>query len=307
MTQRERVLAIVTVALLGGLGAKYGIDQIVAAFDARIDRRDSLQAELSRKQNLVLHARRSSRQLAEWEQQSLPANPQLARSLYQNWLVGLVDQVKLEAAQVNSSAPQGSGDAYRRLTFNLTAQGDLAQIVRFLHAFYQAGHLHQIRSLTLAPAPASRRLVLNATIEALSLPGAVHRDRLNDQPAQRLARPDVESYLQPIVNRSFFEPYTPPPPPPPRRPVVSDTPARPRPPQFDVARYAFLTAIINIGGEPEAWINVRPTGELLRLRKGDQVRVGAFQGTVTRIAERHIELDCAGTPCQVSLGSSLRG
>jgi hypothetical protein len=307
MTQRERILAIITAALLGGLGVKFGADRILASFDARIDRRDGLQAELARKQAQITHARRSARQLAEWEQQSLPANLQLARSLYQNWLVALVDRVQLEAAQVNSSAPQVSGDAYRRLTFHLTAQGELAQIVRFLHAFYQAGHLHQIRSFTLAPAATGRRLVFAATIEALSLPGATHEDRLNDQPAQRLARAELEGYVQPIVNRNFFEPYMPPPPPPPRRTASVSPPSQPRPPQFDVARYAFLSAILSVGGEPEAWINVRPTGEVLKLRQGDQLRVGGFQGTVTRIAERHIELDCGGKPCQVALGKSLRG
>ncbi|MCL6504411.1 MAG: hypothetical protein K6T86_17150 [Pirellulales bacterium] len=307
MTQRERILAIVAAVLLGGFGLKFGIDRLMAAFDARTQRRHSLQAELARKQAVILHARRKSQQLAQWEQQSLPANLQLARSLYQNWLVGLVDRAKLEAAQVNSSTPQARGDAYRTLTFHLSAQGDLAQVVRFLHDFYQGGHLHQIRSLTLSPGPAGRKLAFSATIEALSLPGAAHADRLNDQPAQRLARGGLESYLQPIANRNFFEPYVPPPPPPPRQQVTEpQTPPRPRTPPFDVARYAFLTAILHVGDEREAWISVRPTGETLRLRQGDAVRVGAFEGTLRRIGDRHIEIDCDGTPCQVALGSSLR-
>lgn len=303
MTRRERMLLLVTVLLLAGLGVKFTANKLLAAFDTRTERRDSLQAELARKQTLILRGRRNSRQIADWEQQSLPANLQLARSLYQNWLVGLVDRAKLEAVQVNSSTPQSRGDAYRRLTFNLTAQGELVQIVRFLHEFYQAGHLHQIRSLSLAPAPAGRRLVLTATIEALSLPAA-DKDRLNDQPAQRLARSKLEDYVQTIVSRNFFAPYTPPPPP---RPLVPDTPRSPPQPQFDVARYAFLTAILHVSGQAEAWINVRPTGELLRLRQGDVLQVGAFRGTVMRIAERHIELDCDGQPCHVPLGSSLRG
>lgn len=306
MTQRERILAIMTVLLLAGLGAKFAADKLLAAFDARTERRDSLQAELAKKQALILHARRSSRQIADWEQQSLPANLQLARSLYQNWLVGLVDRAKLEAVQVNSSTPQSHGDAYRRLTFNLSAQGELLQIVHFLHEFYQAGHLHQIRSLALAPAPTGRKLVLSAAIEALSLPSA-DKDQLNDQPAQRLAHSTLEDYVQAIARRNFFQPYSPPPPPAPSRPVVLDVPAQPPQPQFDPARYAYLTAILRVSGQPEAWINVRPTGELLRLRQGDVLRVGAFRGTVIRIAERHIELDCDGKPCQVALGSSLRG
>lgn len=301
MQRRERLLAITTAGLLGLVGAQLLYGSVQARFDDRHARLEGLRRDIDEKETQILRGKRIARQLADWQRRSLPADVQLARSLYQNWLSELVDQVQLSKANVVSSPVTTRRDAYHRLPFSVRGQGTLTQVTELLYKFYRADHLHRIVSLNLTPLEAAgdkggKTLDVFLSIEALALPAADRTDALNAAPAERLALADLEAYRKIIVERNLFAPYSPPP------------IAKKDGPEFDAARHAFLTAVLESGGRPQAWLNVRTSGELMKLHEGDTFKVGPLNGTITKItiSPRAIEYEADGRRRRVPLGKSLR-
>jgi hypothetical protein len=244
--------------------------------------------------------KKAAQQLAHWEHRSLPSDHKLASTLYQNWLMNLAVTNKLENVNVDAGRGSAPSKAYHNLPFSVQCKGSLDQLVAFLHEFYSTNHLHQLRALSINPTSGARSLDLKFTIEALVLPGADRKDALNTERGDRLAHATLAAYQKPIVTRNLFAEYVPPQPP--RPAVASDDTA---PPPFDPAKFAFLTAILEDEEDSQAWINVRTTGELLKLRKGDNLKVGEFQAVVTRIDASGVELESAGKRRLLTLGKTL--
>jgi len=98
-----------------------------------------------------------------------------------------------------------------------------------------------------------------------------------------------------------------PPPPPP------DPPKPPPRLEFDHAKYTKLTAVIEeraserAGGKQrlQAWLLIQPSGETLRVYRGDSFTVGSLTATVSSIDARSISLDRDGKRRVVSLGQAL--
>src|SRR6185295_1306096 len=93
---------------------------------------------------------------------------------------------------------------------------------------------------------------------------------------------------------------------PPKPAVVERKVDPPKPPVFDTAKHAVITAIIEVDHEPELWLSVRTTGKTLRLREGESFEVGALTGKVVRIGDREAEFETGGKRLLVALGDSLR-
>lgn len=98
--------------------------------------------------------------------------------------------------------------------------------------------------------------------------------------------------------------------------AVKDPPPRPAPvatapppPKFDTAKFTFLTGVIgtDVEGESEAWLQVRTTGQMLKLRAGADFDVGSLQGKIVHIGEQEIEIETAdGKRLVVYVGENLR-
>jgi len=52
----------------------------------------------------------------------------------------------------------------------------------------------------------------------------------------------------------------------------------------DEADFAYLTAVIEVNGEPEAWFTLRASGKLLKLRRQQSFDIGSFHGIVADIS-----------------------
>lgn len=300
---RERQLAIAVAGLLLLVATRSGYSRIDAAFQRRQTQLQSLNQSIADGRLREAQIQQAAEQLAQWETRSLPADRELAQSLYQNWLLGVVDRLKLSQVHVDPGRPTSSRNDFTRLPFTVRGRGSLEQITRFLFEFYSVNHLHQLRDLTLKPLDNSSELELSARIEALILPGAESRNRLNDEPGTGLAQRDVKEYVRILGGRNMFAPYVPPPPPKP----LAATPPPPKPkPTFDPAKFAVLTGVTEIDGRPQAWIRVKTSGQLLKVSEGDAVDVGQFRGVVAGIASTHVDLHVEGKPAvRLSLGKSL--
>jgi len=250
-----------------------------------------------------------ARKLAEWRKLSLPSDTEVARSLYQAWLLQVVvDYVKLDSPSVTPGEPVSRQGRFYAIPFSVRGRGTLEQLTQFLFAFYRTDLLHQIRSLHLTPLGNSKQLDLAISIETLVLPGAgpeLDKDLAEEerqetiiadfqQRASRVSKrltsltlaeytPPTLADYQPIAQRNLFG-------------VGSDP---------DPTDYAYLTFINMVNGEPEVWFTLRATGETLKLGKGDRLRIGNFSGTIAEIEGSDVILESEGERWLLTLGEKL--
>ena len=220
--------------------------------------------------------------LKELQKRSLPSDVEVARSLYQGWLLELVEHVGLTDPNVNSSEPSSKKGLYYSLSFSVRGRGTLEQLVQFLYEFYRAGHLHKVRSIGISPLSKSGQLNLAISIEALSIPGADRADQLTTLTSKRLVSSDLEAYF-PIVERNFF--------------AVGG--------EIDPTDQFFLSAVNRVNGEPEVWFLSRADDRLIKLRRGETFQVGVFSGTLQEIEEADIVVESEGQRWLLTIGDSL--
>jgi hypothetical protein len=213
---------------------------------------------------------------------SLPANADVARSLYRAWLLELVGQADFMNPNIDSSEPANRKGLYQVLSFSLRGRTTLPQLVKFLFEFYNADHLHQIRSLVISPLQGNDYLDVQMAIEALILPKVDRKDRLNSQKSDRLASTSIDDY-QVIMQRNLFG--------------LSPT--------AEASSYTFLTSVTSVNDQPEAWFTVRTNDTVLKLRKGEVLEVGQFKGTVVDIADADVILESDGERWLLTIGENL--
>ena len=308
MTPREKKLAaavLLLVVLWGGnaLFQRYSTWQQAAA-SANLNARTSYQ-EIK-----LTEAKTNSaiKQLRQWQEKSLPANPNIAQSQYRAWLIKLLQESHLKIEDVTPSASSRRSNAYRNLTYNIDAEGDLAAVIQFLDRFYRSDQLHKIGMLRLTPLDRGSQLRVNLTVEALVVHGTKREAGLNDEVSNRLALSGVDEYMTRVVGRDFFREYTPPKPPPrPRPPVVQRPKVKPTPtPKFDDSEHAYLTGLTQTEQGQLAWVTVRTTGESYQFLTGDEVSIGLLEGEVVQVTPRYFVLQTEEGLLRVMLGDSLR-
>lgn len=248
-------------------------------------KRQTLQKDIAARMLDLAKARKAAKELAVWEKQSLPSEPQVARSVYQAWLLQLVGRVGLDNPTVDSTQPS-ERNGFSSITFSLQARGSLEKWTHFLYEFYRAGHLHQIRSMSITPIGKKEQLDIVLAIEALVLPGADRSDRLSTQTADQLAFQRLADY-QPIVLRNLFS-------------ISANA---------DPMDQTYLTGVHYVNAVPEAWFTLRgeanPDRAVVKLRLGQSLTVGQFNGKLVEIAEEDVVFQSGGERWLIALGENL--
>jgi hypothetical protein len=320
LQKREKML----LGAVGGLIAAAGLVLFVVTGDSTSDEtllkdKETKTAELVKKQKEKKQADDDRRRLVDWQKRSLPPDPSIARSLYQSWLRELCGSSGLREPHVLSEQSEphriGGEDIYTRIPFSVHASANLDQIVTFLHGFYSAGHLHQIRRLHIAPLPGrTQDFDLNVAIEALSLPKAVNNDHLATEPSQALKLPQLAAYRDVIEKRNFFAVYVPESP---QRVGNVDPsggrgntlPPRGSPP--DDAQFAVVTGFTKDeeDGLMRVWLRDRMKNKTWHLKEGEQFKVGGGTGQVRTIMapEGEVIIRFDGKLRELHLEESLRG
>jgi hypothetical protein len=320
LQKREKVM----LGVVAGVIAAAGLTVFFMTGDSRSDDvllkdQESLKVELEKKQREKKQADDDARRLADWKRRSLPSNTSIARSLYQDWLRVLCDRAGLHNWSVHSEETESHLKIYTRMVFSVHARASLPEIVAFLHGFYSAGHLHQIRRLHIAPPlPGAKdpSFELNIAIEAISLPDAASKDQLATEKGRELKLPQLAAYRDAIEGRNFFAAYAPSrssgtqrttsgtigDPPPPRREA----------PPLDFAKFAVVTGFTNDeeDGVWRVWLQDRIAGrgKTLKLKEGEQFKVGSGTGQIRAILapEGDVILRFDGKLRQLHLGQDLR-
>ena len=302
MNQREKVLAAVVLAVLVLLGGKGLWGRYRALVAQRHSNLQSARDQLAAAKVQLRRGQRATERLERWQQQSLPADRELARSLYRTWLLERCAQAGLAVDNIESTQRALSTASQTAIGYSIAARGTLKATITLLYEFYRSTMLHQITRLQLRPAGDAGQLNVTFSVEALILPGATVEVELPTGVSDRLVRANVDEYVEGIAGRNLLAVYRPPragPPPTARQ-------ERPPPPKFDDAKFAHVTGIVQVDGRLQAWITVRTTGEVLRLFEGDAVKVGLFEGHIVSIGPRMIVLECDDEQLQVNLGENLR-
>lgn len=284
MQKREKLLAILVGFLVVGYVGNWMFNSLLQGpLNSRYEKVARLKSEIDKKQTQIRRARQAGQKLQTWQEQSLPAKREVAASLYQDWLLEQVGKAGFKMPNVDSGEVLVKKDLYERLPFSVRGRATLEQLTQFLYAFYSANHLHQVQRINLTPVSKSDELELALGIEALILPGADRDEKLNDQRSSRLASEEFTAY-RPIVERNLF----------------GQTSAG-----VDPADFAFLTAVIDVGGIPQAWMTVRTSGEIMKLKLGQSFEIGQFRGTVSDINSPDIIIDSEEERWLLSLGEKL--
>ncbi len=322
LKKREKILVIATGALLllavPVLLLRGGSDRSLGQLQTQYD---TLLKDVERNRALARSGKKAAKRVAEWEKRSLPSDLDLGGSLYQNWLRDLFIRVGMRDTKVDPGQRRTERDAFVEFPFTVTGRGDLVKLTDFLFDFYRAGHLHKIRRLTINPIDDpkqgdSDQLDLTISIDVLALPGTKRSDKLTTEPNTRLALAKLEDYRAIIVRRcmegdrfvesgGLFAAYRSAPPPVAEK---TETPTEPvKPPGIDPSEHTFFTAAVAADARPQAWLEIRTTGEKLRLHEGDPLKVGSVEGTVAKIDLdlRQLILEIDGKPCEVQLGETL--
>ncbi len=96
--------------------------------------------------------------MAEWRKRALPSDKITARTLYQTWLRGLADRCHFHPLTVESREMETRAGMYTRMSFTVRGHVSLADLTQFLYDFYSAGHLQQIRQMTVRSLEHSKEL-----------------------------------------------------------------------------------------------------------------------------------------------------
>ena len=104
-----------------------------------------IESSLKAAKKTIVDTANAMDQLELLERISLPYDPELARSAYQDWLLDLVQSAELTGASVDAAQPisvkikdratKANKEIFLRYTFALRARGSLQQVVLFLFDF----------------------------------------------------------------------------------------------------------------------------------------------------------------------------
>ncbi len=259
------------------------LDSILnAPFEERHRRIERLERDIRDREERLTEARKTARQVDVWDEQALPADVEVARSLYQAWLLELVGNVGLTNPNVDSGEPANRKGLYSLLTFSVRGRGSMTALTELLYEFYRAPHLHQIRTINLTPVGDEGQLDIALSLEAISLPKGSRRDALAEGFSDRLVFESLEPYLV-IPQRNIFGTGG----------------------GFDPTEHAVLTAVLSVDGAPQAWFTLRQTDELRKLNPGDKLRVGRLEAQVVRIENSDVLLSARGEYWLMTIGDSL--
>ena len=190
MTPRVKWLLIAGLAVFG----LYGLDSLYRSWIERPTQQlkaklDDLNEMLNLSKSEQIVAQKQGKRLESFAARALPDDPQLARSLYQQWLLNLVEKNELTSASVDAAQPvrleirsrtkKGKRQLIgHRINYSLRGQATLAKLSGFLNDFRKAGHLHKIRAITLNPIGNEGRLDADLTIEVLCLEASANKEQL---------------------------------------------------------------------------------------------------------------------------------
>jgi hypothetical protein len=287
MTQREKVLAGAVGLMVVLWAGSSGLTRYRDALDRNRTKLRDAEQQLSQARTAKLRGQRAQTRLRRWQRQSLPTNPDIANSLYQDWLQKQLTEAGLKVTDLKGTkSAQAATDRFQDFNFRVDADGELSQLVDFLSRFYRAGHLQRISRASITPAKENGTLLIELTIDARSMKDAPRSDKLTELESN-VPLPPLEKLQAAISNRKLFAAFQ-----------KSGAPA-------NEADQAFVSGMTQ--GE-NGWlmsVRMQDSGRMLYFRAGDSIQIGKFSGMISEIGERRAIVKTDTAELQVHLGQTL--
>jgi hypothetical protein len=204
-------VGVLVVLYVGDYVYRTYIEEPTRKANAALDRLDK---QLQDAADSQLIAKKISQKMESYAGRSLPFEPDVARSLYQDWLLKLMEQHEMTGISIDASAPVPIEIKSRtnkkknrligyRISYTVHGKTSLPQWVNFVRDFESAGHLHKLKSLTLVPLGNGNEIDANMTVEAVSLQAAEREDQLTQWVRDPQQEPSASS-LTSLVQRNIF-------------------------------------------------------------------------------------------------------
>ena len=280
MNRQHLLLGVLAIFGLLNVGDWVLNTAIQGPLQDRRDRAEALQEGIEKRQALLKATRKAGQQISEWKKRSLPANSEVARSLYRSWLHGHVTECGLSNAVVDSGSPSPRRGLYTSLPFSVRGRGTLDQFTRLMFCVTDAGHLHRVKDISLTPS-GDGAFDISLSIEALIVAGTKRTDRLATTKGGILASESAEAYA--VISREnlFGIGY--------RDPLAS----------------TYVTAITWKNGKPLVWISDELTDTVQKLGIGEELKVETFCGTIVAATDEEVAFEVGSRQLIVELGESL--
>ncbi len=245
---------------------------------------EQLQADIEKREASLAETRNAAKQIDGWMKQSLPSDPEVTRSVYRSWLLSLIRTTKLRNATVDSGSAstrkaKDNKVLFRSMPFSVRCRGSLAEFNAFLFQFSNAGHLHQISSMTLNPIGATGQFDISLGIETLLLVGR-KGDTLNTAPSELLASKEFSHY-QPIVKDNIFG-------------IGIDN--------TDPMQHTIISAITFSNGTPLVWITEQLSSRTIQVGAGSDFDTVALSGRVIEVHDQDVIIETSGERMQFPIG-----
>lgn len=230
------------------------------------------------------------KQLRKYMDRSLPPQGEASKDWYRKWLYNQavkhhfqnVDATDNSSGIARGGSAKASKLGYQTYAFKLGGETSLANLSAFLGDFYKADHLHLIKSLSINSQNQSENLKITMNVETIALDSNTKKVDFADLQMKYAEDPILLAQLDTakshINDRKLFSIFQPPQPPnlAPPAPVENEQ-------DFTDAMYTYVTAVIEINGVYQVWINQRLKDRTLRLFVGDKFDVGGTECIVREI------------------------
>lgn len=315
-TRRERILAMTIGGLLAAVLLWDTSEALLLrpfqSLQLELDNISQVQKDLDLEELSML---RASGVLGDMAQRSLPSDPGIASTLYQEWLIAELRRSGVKTPSVIPAPAIEDDELGHRLTFSVEARGTTAAIAEFLDRFSARTLLHRMTSLQLTNPSMGDDDELQATIsiEALALADQVHTELPPDIAEIEPGRPVLTSLLQ---NNNMF--WNQPPPPvdntPPVNVVVTPEPVEPpvqpvpppQPPPVPVQQGCCFAGSILSNGERLALFVDQRNGDMFAAATDDWLELADAEILVVEIRDDEVVLELEGRRFTVSLGRTMQ-
>lgn len=182
------LLAVVAVGIGGDWAYRTWVEEPFAKQEVEETKLEKAQSDVH---DRTIRAKTLVRDLSEFEDRSLPANPTIARQAYQAWWWELVKRHDIASPTVDVSQPRprsltksSKKDAQpdmHELVVTVRGVAALPVVVDLLAEFHGTKFLHRIDSLSMTPLNQGRNLSFSLNIVALALRTATEETKLPGQ------------------------------------------------------------------------------------------------------------------------------
>ncbi|MDR0520351.1 MAG: type 4a pilus biogenesis protein PilO [Planctomycetaceae bacterium] len=310
--KRERLLAAAAALVL--LVVLFTVLPLLFANIRTLQRKKSeLQEKIEKHERNVRNEPAVQRRLADLSARSLLSKEETL-SEYHRWLMTLAQEsgLKLNKSSRGTAQTSTQKNAYKKFPFTLEVFGRLEQLAEFLRMLNKADYLHSVQSVTPSRTKKSDEFDIVIKVDLLSLPQVRNARMPKMDKSLTDADAGEKTMLTAIKSRSILSEYVPPPP---ARVIVDKRPDPPPPPPppppprnvFDESPYCYVTAILDVDGIPQCWIDHRTAGQSYKLSEGGMFRLGNVRCSIKKIDidKQRVQIEAAGGIYTVKIGKSF--